>query len=82
MNKCTNCSFTWIDGHGSHNCQEVKDARIAELETRNKALWDALWHGAGVAAKLEFGGSCKYIDKMQTAIHYEWIQKALEKADE
>ena len=55
---------------------------IAKLEAENERLRDELWYGAGVAAKLEFGADHKYLDKMQTAIHYEWIQKALEKADE
>jgi hypothetical protein len=31
---CRNCGFTWdaTKGHGSHDCQEVKDARLTALE--------------------------------------------------
>jgi hypothetical protein len=34
-NKCRICGFEWDaeKGHGSHDCQEVKDARLSALET-------------------------------------------------
>ena len=50
---------------------------LAEMEAELQALREALWHGAGVAARLEFGDDHKYIDRMQTAVHYEWTKVAL-----
>ena len=43
MKTCKTCGVTWKGGeHGSHDCWEVKDARMAESEARNVRLRNAL----------------------------------------
>ena len=84
MNNCKNCSFTWNKGKGSHDCQEVKDARLAELEAKNKELLDILHYFTGVFAPI---GIAEPIEGFAKEPH--WLKRAvrdlikkLEKSDE
>ena len=39
--KCKMCGFTGSDGQGQHDCQEVRDARISELESALEWIRDS-----------------------------------------